>query len=103
MRPARPGSARASVAGEPSSGGPGPNRGTSSPPAVAWVERGEAPDAVVGNDRPIVAYPHRAVYAGPGGRPERSRELGAGQLPAEVVLLEPLAGEAVDHHPGMIR
>jgi hypothetical protein len=47
--------------------GPAPTVGQARPPLVAWVERGEAPDAVVGNDRPIGAYPHRAVYAGPAG------------------------------------
>ena len=43
---------------------------------VAWVENGNAPDfvvaahstdGVVDNERPICAYPQRAVYTGPAG------------------------------------
>jgi feruloyl esterase len=58
------------------SGGPGPNTWDKLAPLVAWVEQGVAPDAVVAqhrtggavdNERPIFAYPDRAVYAGPAG------------------------------------
>jgi len=58
------------------SGGPGPNTWDKLAPLVAWVERGEAPDAIVAqhrtngvvdDERPIFAYPDRAVYAGPAG------------------------------------
>lgn len=57
-------------------GGPGPNTWDKLAPLVAWVERGEAPDAVVAqhrtggvvdNERPIFAYPDRAAYSGPAG------------------------------------
>lgn len=43
---------------------------------VEWVEQGKAPDFVVAthrtngridNERPICAYPQRAVYTGPAG------------------------------------
>jgi len=43
---------------------------------VAWVENRHAPDfvvaihgtnGVVDNERPLCAYPRRAVYTGPGG------------------------------------
>ncbi|HSH75099.1 MAG TPA: tannase/feruloyl esterase family alpha/beta hydrolase, partial [Longimicrobiales bacterium] len=58
------------------SGGPGPNSWDKLAPLVQWVERGEAPDAVVAqhrtdglvdNERPIFAFPDRAVYSGPAG------------------------------------
>ncbi len=58
------------------SGGPGPNSWDKLAPLVAWVERGEAPDAVVAehrtggvvdNARPIFAWPDRAIYSGPAG------------------------------------
>jgi hypothetical protein len=64
------------------SGGPGPNSWDKLAPLVAWVERGEAPDAVVAehrtggvvdNARPIFAYPDRAVYTGPAGGPNGPR------------------------------
>ncbi len=64
------------------SGGPGPNTWDKLAPLVAWVERGEAPDAIVAqhrtngvvdDERPIFAYPDRAVYAGPaGGQDDRA-------------------------------
>jgi feruloyl esterase len=58
------------------SGGPGPNTWDKLAPLVAWVERGEAPEAVIAqhrtsgtvdNERPIYAYPDRATYSGPAG------------------------------------
>ena len=64
------------------SGGPGPNSWDKLAPLVAWVERGEAPDAVVAahrtggvvdNARPIFAFPDRAVYSGPAGGPNDPR------------------------------
>lgn len=57
-------------------GGPGPNSWDRLAPLVAWVERGDAPDAliashrtdgVVDNERPIYPYPDQAVYTGPAG------------------------------------
>jgi feruloyl esterase len=57
-------------------GGPGPNSWDKLAPLVEWVENGRAPDSiiathstdgVVDNERPICAYPHRAVYTGPAG------------------------------------
>ncbi|MCY3844201.1 MAG: tannase/feruloyl esterase family alpha/beta hydrolase [Acidobacteria bacterium] len=57
-------------------GGVGPDTWDRLRPLVDWVERGAAPDAliathatdgVVDNERPICAYPERAVYTGPAG------------------------------------
>ncbi len=57
-------------------GGPGPNDWDKLAPLVDWVENGNAPDfvvathgtdGVVDNERPICAYPQRAVYTGPAG------------------------------------
>jgi len=57
-------------------GGPGPNTWDRLAPLVEWVERGNAPDAliathstrgVVDNERPIFPYPDQATYAGPAG------------------------------------
>ena len=57
-------------------GGPGPNTWDKLDDLVAWVERGDAPDAVIAthrtdgvvdNERPLCAYPERAVYTGPAG------------------------------------
>ncbi len=57
-------------------GGPGPNEWNKLAPLVDWVENGNAPDfvvathstdGVVDNERPICAYPQRAVYTGPAG------------------------------------
>jgi len=57
-------------------GGAGPDTWDRLQPLVDWVERGAAPDAliathatdgVVDNERPICAYPERAVYTGPDG------------------------------------
>ena len=57
-------------------GGRGPDTWDRLAPLVAWVERGEAPDAliathatdgVVDNERPLCPYPARAVYTGPAG------------------------------------
>ena len=57
-------------------GGPGPNDWDKLAPLVEWVEHGNAPSAmlathstngVVDNERPICAYPERAVYTGPAG------------------------------------
>ncbi|MDH3207205.1 MAG: tannase/feruloyl esterase family alpha/beta hydrolase, partial [Gemmatimonadota bacterium] len=57
-------------------GGPGPDTWDRLAPLVEWVERGNAPDAliathstggVVDNERPIFPYPDQAVYAGPAG------------------------------------
>ena len=57
-------------------GGAGPDTWDRLAPLVDWVERGVAPDAliathatggVVDNERPICAFPERAVYAGPAG------------------------------------
>ncbi len=57
-------------------GGPGPNSWDKLAPLVEWVERGNAPDAliatrssggVVANERPIFPYPAQAVYTGPVG------------------------------------
>jgi len=56
--------------------GPGPNSWDKLAPLVEWVENGKAPefivathstDGVVDNERPICAYPGRAVYTGPAG------------------------------------
>ena len=56
-------------------GGPGPNTWDRLAPLVDWVERGEAPaalvvthrtDGVVDNERPVCAFPERAVYTGAG-------------------------------------
>jgi len=58
------------------SGGPGPNNWDKLAPLVAWVERSQAPDLVIAthttagkvdNERPICAFPRRAVYSGPAG------------------------------------
>ena len=57
-------------------GGVGPDTWDRLRPLVDWVERGAAPDAliathatggVVDNERPICAFPERAVYTGPDG------------------------------------
>ena len=57
-------------------GGPGPNAWDKLPALVEWVENGKAPDFVVAthssngrvdNERPICAYPQRAMYTGPAG------------------------------------
>ncbi len=57
-------------------GGVGPDTWDRLRPLVDWVERGAAPDAlmathatdgVVDNERPICAFPERAVYTGPAG------------------------------------
>ena len=57
-------------------GGPGPNTWDKLAPLVEWVENGNAPDfvvathstdGVVDNERPICAYPERAVYVGLSG------------------------------------
>ena len=57
-------------------GGAGPDTWDRLAPLVDWVERGVAPDVlvathatdgVVDNERPICAFPERAVYAGPAG------------------------------------
>ena len=57
-------------------GGVGPDTWDRLGPLVDWVERGAAPDAVIAthatdgvvdNERPICAYPERAVYTGPAG------------------------------------
>ena len=57
-------------------GGAGPDTWDRLAPLVDWVERGIAPDAlvathatggVVDNERPICAFPGRAVYTGPAG------------------------------------
>ncbi len=57
-------------------GGVGPDTWDRLRPLVDWVERGTAPDAlmathatdgVVDNERPICAFPERAVYTGPAG------------------------------------
>ncbi len=57
-------------------GGAGPDTWDRLAPLVDWVERGIAPDAlvathatggVVDNERPICAFPERAVYTGPAG------------------------------------
>lgn len=57
-------------------GGPGPNNWDKLDSLVEWVEKGKAPDFVVANhtttgkvdnERPICAYPQRAVYTGPAG------------------------------------
>ena len=56
--------------------GPGPNSWDKLAPLVEWVENGKAPDfivathstdGVVDNERPICAYPKKAVYTGPAG------------------------------------
>ena len=57
-------------------GGPGPNSWDKLEALIEWVEKGKAPDFVVAthstdgkvdNERPICAYPQRAVYTGPAG------------------------------------
>ena len=57
-------------------GGAGPDTWDRLAPLVDWVERGRAPDALVAthatdgavdNERPICAFPERAVYTGPAG------------------------------------
>ena len=57
-------------------GGAGPDTWDRLRPLVDWVERGAAPGAlsathatggVVDNERPICAFPERAVYTGPAG------------------------------------
>ena len=57
-------------------GGAGPDTWDRLAPLVDWVERGVAPDALVAthstggavdNERPICAFPERAVYTGPAG------------------------------------
>ena len=57
-------------------GGRGPDTWDRLAPLVAWVERGEAPDALIAthatdgtvdNERPLCPYPARAVYTGPAG------------------------------------
>jgi len=57
-------------------GGPGPNSWDKLTPLVEWVEQGKAPDFVVArhstggkidNERPICAFPQKAVYTGPSG------------------------------------
>ena len=57
-------------------GGPGPDTWDRLQPLVDWVERGEAPDALVAthltdgevdNERKICPEPQRAVYTGPAG------------------------------------
>ena len=57
-------------------GGRGPDTWDRLAPLVAWVERGEAPDALIAthatdgtvdNERPLCPYPARAVYTGPDG------------------------------------
>ena len=57
-------------------GGAGPDTWDRLAPLVDWVERGIAPDALVAthatggavdNERPICAFPERAVYTGPAG------------------------------------
>ena len=57
-------------------GGAGPDTWDRLLPLVDWVERGAAPDSiiathstggVVDNERPICAFPERAVYSGPSG------------------------------------
>ena len=56
--------------------GPGPNSWDKLAPLVEWVENGKASDfivathstdGVVDNQRPICAYPEKAVYKGPAG------------------------------------
>ena len=58
-------------------------------PLVDWVEHGVAPDAliathasdgVVDNERPICAYPERAVYTGPAGGADDPVNWVAGEL-----------------------
>ena len=62
-------------------GGPGPNTWDRLPPLVEWVEKGKAPDffvathstnGVVDNERPLCAYPQRAIYVGPEGGQNRA-------------------------------
>jgi feruloyl esterase len=57
-------------------GGAGPDTWDRLAPLVDWVEQGIGPDAliathltdgVVDNERPICAFPERAVYTGPVG------------------------------------
>lgn len=57
-------------------GGPGPNTWDRLAPLVEWVERGNAPGAliathstrgIVDNERPIYPYPDQAMYTGPAG------------------------------------
>ena len=57
-------------------GGAGPDTWDRLAPLVDWVERGIAPDALIAthasdgavdNERPICAFPERAVYTGPAG------------------------------------
>ena len=57
-------------------GGPGPNAWDKLAPLVDWVEKGNSPDFLVAthstdemvdNERPLCAYPQRAVYTGPAG------------------------------------
>ena len=61
-------------------GGPGPNEWDKLAPLVEWVESGKAPDRIVAqhrtegrmdNERPLCAYPQKAVYAGPAGGENR--------------------------------
>lgn len=68
-------------------GGPGPNRWDKLAPLVDWVENGKAPDFVVAthstdgkvdNERPLCAYPKKAVYIGPqGGQNDRANWVAA--------------------------
>ncbi len=62
------------------SGGPGPNEWDKLAPLVEWVESGKAPERIVAqhrtdgrvdNERPLCAYPRKAVYAGPAGGENR--------------------------------
>ena len=57
-------------------GGVGPNTWDRLAPLVDWVENGNPPDAIIAthqtdgtidNERPLCAYPERAVYTGPAG------------------------------------
>ena len=57
-------------------GGVGPDTWDRLAPLVEWVEDGRAPDRIVAthstdgqldNERPLCAYPERAVYTGPAG------------------------------------
>jgi feruloyl esterase len=57
-------------------GGPGPNTWDKLDPLVDWVENGKVPDSLVArhltdnrvdNERPVCAYPQKAVYSGPAG------------------------------------
>lgn len=57
-------------------GGPGPNSWDKLAPLVDWVEKAKAPDVVVAthstggkvdNERPVCAFPRKAVYTGPPG------------------------------------